>query len=191
MSFTKFKQTYVSFLDGDEIILFTKKIQVKWEKLAIKKSKKSLYELNTTCETPYVKLFVPENIELTVDVRKKYVSDFYKTVLTACIEPIQRKYEKLFGLPMGDFIVTKKYSTWGTWISNLVSLRPKTSDWKISYSLSLVLLNQKYIETVVVHELTHCFFDKHNKEFMQKTQEVLPDFMEREFELNHICAEIN
>jgi predicted metal-dependent hydrolase len=154
----------LSFENGETIYLLGKQYKMKIEK----SSKNSVFISNN-----YVCIKIKDNYFND----KKYIKKVYKSWLREYakfnFKTIVLKYQpmlKRHGMFMPEVEVRNMKSRWGSCIS------PKN---KIVLNSSLIKTPMCCIEYVILHELTHLRYKKHNKEFYNFITIFMPDWKDR------------
>ncbi len=83
-------------------------------------------------------------------------------------------YSRLMGVSFGNISVKDQRSRWGSC----------SSKGNLNFCWKLLLLPERLLDYVVVHELAHRFELGHTKQFWAKVAEILPDYKILEHELN-------
>lgn len=60
-----------------------------------------------------------------------------------------------------------------------------TKTYGLDFNIDLIMFDEKLIESVVFHELTHCIYRNHSKQFWNHLTNILPDIKLRNWYLNH------
>ncbi|NLZ70382.1 MAG: M48 family metallopeptidase [Clostridiaceae bacterium] len=106
---------------------------------------------------------------------RKILEDFYRAELQRLIPGYLEKWEPIVGVKVSEWRVRKMKTRWG---SCNISQR------RIWISLALAKYDPKYLEYVIVHELTHLHERLHNDRFKRHMDGYLPDWRARRRELN-------
>lgn len=99
--------------------------------------------------------------------RQKLLDDFYRARLKEVIPGMIEKYEKIMNVKVAEFGVKKMKTRWGTCNSRAR---------RIWLGLELGKRPIKYLESIVVHEMTHLLEQKHSKRFYALMDKFMPDW---------------
>lgn len=135
----------------------------------------------------YIEKFVDSHKEW-IEERKKYYSDVYHTRVTVAKEEREKikkqflpemvklteKYAAVMGVAPKSIKITSAERRWGSC----------SSDNSVCYSYRCAFLSQRCKEYIVVHELSHIKEHNHSKKFYGVVKTYMPDYKQREKELN-------
>lgn len=119
-----------------------------------------------------IDLFVREGS--TLEQRKKVLTEWYRIRLKEQIPGIIEKYEKKMGVKVNGFGVKQMKTRWGTC---------NHSTGRIWINLELAKRDKKFLEYIVVHEMTHLIEKNHNKRFYSYMGMFMPEWKEIRKEL--------
>jgi len=89
------------------------------------------------------------------------------------IKPIIEEYVKKYGVHPNKIIIRRQQTKWGS-----------CSDRKnISLNLKLVCLPEEVIRYIILHEMTHLKYKRHNQTFWQIINQEFPNYKEQEQKL--------
>ena len=109
---------------------------------------------------------------------QKSIEMFLKSLLQDYIEERMIYYlTYAFDLDKPEVIIKKYKGRWGSCFYKMN---------KISFNFYLVHLDKRYIDYVIVHELTHFLQPNHSSLFYQEMKKRMPDYKERQKELKGI-----
>lgn len=160
---------------ADEIIHFLDKSK-KWLQNALKKYKNKdgkIYFLGNDYELKF-----NEKINSTIIIKDQIITpnldSFEQFLIQKAKEKIQ-KYIQIYAPEIKKNInkvsIKKMKTRWG-------SCNSKKG--YINLNLNLITKNEKFIEYVVLHELTHLIYPHHQKSFYDFIENLMPDFRLRE-----------
>lgn len=104
-------------------------------------------------------IYIPDEVNL----KEKYVQDLIKEIITDAMRHEAKRvlihrtyaYAERFGLKVNDVKISKSVTRWGSC----------SAKGNINLSLFLMLLPQKYIDYVILHELAHTVEMNHSIKF--------------------------
>ena len=99
--------------------------------------------------------------------RQKILDDFYRQNLREAIPNLIKKYEEKMGVKVVEFGIKKMKTRWGTC---------NVRDRRIWLNLELAKKPPKFLESIVVHEMTHLLEANHSKKFYQLMDHFMPDW---------------
>lgn len=99
--------------------------------------------------------------------RQKILDDFYRQNLREAIPNLIKKYEEKMGVKVAEFGIKKMKTRWGTC---------NVRDHRIWLNLELAKKSPKFLESIVVHEMTHLLEANHSKKFYQLMDRFMPDW---------------
>ncbi len=99
--------------------------------------------------------------------RQKLFDGFYRNYLREIIPAIIDKYEKNMGVEVVEFGIKKMKTRWGTC---------NVRDRRIWLGLELAKKPHRFLESIVVHEMTHLLEPSHNKRFYELMDKFMPDW---------------
>ncbi len=114
-----------------------------------------------------------ENAPVIVPFMEREMRRDLKRKITVFIE----KYEPAMGVKSDGFTIKKMKTRWG-------SCNVKTGH--LNFNFALAQVPDKYVEYVVVHELTHLLEPSHNARFWKLMERYLPGAKQLRKELNSI-----
>jgi len=103
----------------------------------------------------------------TAEKRKKLLAEWYRRRLKEHIPIIIAKWEKIMGVKVKNFGVKLMKTRWGTC---------NTKTGMLWINLELAGRDPKYLEYIVVHEMTHLIERYHNKRFYSLMDEFMPEW---------------
>jgi len=103
----------------------------------------------------------------TAEKRKKILTEWYRKQLKKQIPVVIARWEKIMGVKVKNFGVKSMKTRWGT--CNL-------STGMIWINLELARRLPKYLEYIVVHEMTHLIERYHNKRFYSLMDMFMPEW---------------
>lgn len=145
------------FLSGEEHYFFGKRFAL----LVFKNSLSNSVEINQDKIELYVKG------QSNFSQRQKILDDFYRKNLRAIIPDLIAKYEEKIGVKVAEFGIKKMKTRWGT--CNIV-------DRRIWLNLELAKSSLDFLESIVVHEMTHLIEKNHNKNFYNLMDGFMPSW---------------
>lgn len=102
-----------------------------------------------------------------IEQRQKLFDGFYRNYLRETIPAIIKKYEKIMGVEVVEFGIKKMKTRWGTC---------NVRDRRIWLGLELAKKPRGFLESIVVHEMTHLLEPSHNKRFYGLMDRFMPDW---------------
>ncbi|QLG43713.1 YgjP-like metallopeptidase domain-containing protein [Mesomycoplasma hyopneumoniae] len=129
------------------------------------------------------KLFLQaENLVFSLTRARNLEAKIQKVLMNFFLNYLKKRtnyWAQILEIPNYEIKIARKNAAWGT------NYRRK----KIHYSYFLLPFSKKIIDYVIVHELVHHFFSKHNKLFWEKVAEIIPNYKElirklNDYELN-------
>ncbi len=99
--------------------------------------------------------------------RQKLLDDFYRQHLKEKIPAFIAKYEEKMGIKIAEFGVKKMKTRWGT-----CNVRAR----RIWLTLELAKKPIEFLESIVVHEMTHLLEQKHSKRFYALIDQFMPEW---------------
>ncbi len=140
------------------------------------------YELNLIEQQgpSYVELTKTEQIRLYIkpensrEARRKAIGDWYRLELKKTVTPLMGKWQQLMGIQAKEWRIKQMKTRWGS-----CNIRAK----RIWINLELIKLPLNSVELIIVHELTHLLEPSHNKRFKALMSRFLPDWRQRQKEL--------
>ena len=90
--------------------------------------------------------------------------------IKSLIDDYVYKYSILMGVEVNDVKLRKMKTQWGN-----CQYQKKI----LTFNSYLYYMSEKFIEAIVVHELTHLFISNHSKRFYNFVLKYLPDYKER------------
>ncbi|MBQ7188655.1 MAG: DUF45 domain-containing protein [Kiritimatiellae bacterium] len=107
---------------------------------------------------------------------EELLREFYRNRLLMTVEPLLRTWAERMRVTYRGFSVKRMHTRWGT--CNIT----RHFIW---FSLMLAEHPVRLVELIVVHELCHLLETNHNARFKYLMSLYLPDWKERDRELNH------
>jgi len=95
--------------------------------------------------------------------------DSLKQKAKELIDPLVEKWSQKMGVTPISVGYRYNKSRWG-------SCSAKN---RLNFNTKLAMMNEDFVEYVVVHELAHIRHKNHSKDFWDEVREYLPDFKER------------
>jgi len=129
------------------------------------------------------KVIVRKKKELVINTKKtdsilqkeKLMTSFYKTQLRDVLKGKVLQFSKKMGLSDFDWEIRKMKIRWGSC---------NQERRKVLFNLELSRVSERYIDYVVVHELTHLIERNHNNQFVSIMEKYLPNWRVLRDELN-------
>lgn len=109
--------------------------------------------------------------------RQQALEKFYRQELNNFVVPLISRWEMQMGVKLNQFRIKKMKTRWGT-------CNPRAK--RVWLNLELVKKSPQAIESVLVHELVHLFVHGHGPKFKNYMDRFLPDWREREKELDAV-----
>ena len=103
------------------------------------------------------------------------INTWYRTQLEKNAKPLIEKWEAVIGVKCSEFRIKRMKTRWGT-----CNIRDK----RIWLSLDLAKKPLSCLEYIIVHELVHLLERLHNARFVGFMDKFLPDWKQRQKELN-------
>ena len=129
-------------------------------------SKKSIYQfVESKSEWIQKKLSKMQNLPTEDQIDK----DSLKQKAKELIDPLVEKWSQKMGVTPISVGYRYNKSRWG-------SCSAKN---RLNFNTKLAMMNEDFVEYVVVHELAHIRHKNHSKDFWDEVREYLPDFKER------------
>ena len=125
-------------------------------------------------EKSLINLYVRENS--TVEQRKKILAEWYRNQLKEQVPELIGKWEKVMGVKVKSFGIKSMKTRWGTCNRNTG---------RIWINLELAKNPDKFLEYIVVHEMTHLIEKYHNKRFYSCMDRIMPGWEEIRRELKN------
>ncbi len=124
-----------------------------------------------------IRAFVPSY--MNGHERKEAVSYLARMSLTKALrndvaERVNALNSMHFGSRLGKIRITKANSRWGS-----CSKKRGSDSYSISINFKLLLMEEKLLEYVIVHELAHTMQLNHSKRFWDIVEGALPDYRKR------------
>lgn len=159
------RQTKREFISGETLYLFGRQyfLQVDYSEHG--------NSLALSCNTANLKV----RRSSTAEQRERYVSEWYRTRLTAEIERLMPKWEATTGLKCVDWKIKNMTTRWGS--CNVAKGR-------IWLNLQLVKKPLRALEYVILHELCHLKEKSHGQGFKAMMDSFMPNWREVRKELN-------
>ena len=110
------------------------------------------------------------------EAREKVMREWYRKELKKRIPPLIEKWENNLGVNVKEWNVKKMKTRWGT-----CNTRAK----RIWLSLELAKKPIRYLDYVVLHEITHLIERYHNTRFKSILTENMPNWRTIQREMNH------
>ncbi|AJR12475.1 Protein of uncharacterised function DUF45 [Mesomycoplasma dispar] len=118
------------------------------------------------------KLFLQaENLIFPLTRAKNLENKIEKVLINFFANYLQKRtqyWSKILETPEYEIKLSRKNTAWGTNYNRK----------KIHYSYFLFPFSKEIIDYVIVHELSHHFFSKHNKLFWEKVGKIIPNYRE-------------
>ena len=115
------------------------------------------------------KVFVP----IGFDINKWYLKEAKKVFL----EELDKKYQEFkYEIPYPSLTVRQMKTRWGVCNCNTK---------RVTLNLSLIKKDIKYLDYVIVHELSHLLYPNHSKDFWKCVELNMPDYKKIRKELNN------
>lgn len=111
----------------------------------------------------------------TREKREKLIKEWYREQLKIMIPKLIAKWEHVMKVEVKDWGVKDMKTRWGT-----CNIRDK----RIWINLQLAKKDEKFIEYIIVHEMTHLLERLHNDKFKKHMTRFLPGWEELKKELN-------
>ena len=115
------------------------------------------------------KVFIDKNIDI-----KKWYKKKAQIVFKAELDKIYRSFP--YDIPYPSLTIREMKTRWG--VCN-------TKDKKVTLNLSLIKMDLKYLDYVIVHELCHLIYANHSKDFWNLVMEIMPDCKQIRKELRY------
>ncbi len=147
----------LKLVSGEEIEFAGKKFVLE----VVKNSAKNLVMLQSDSLQIWVKG------QSNFSQRQKLLDDFYRKNLREIIPPLIKKYEEKMDVRVAEFGIKKMKTRWGT-----CNVRSR----KIWLNLELAKSSAKFLESIVVHEMTHLLEANHSKKFYELMDRFMPDW---------------
>lgn len=141
-----------------------------------------LLEIVEQNQAPYVqlqhkKIILQVRPNSTQAKKNEVLQRFYRQQLKDAIPPLIAQWEPLIGVKISDYSIRKMKTKWGS-----CSPASKT----IRLNLELAKKPPKYLEYIVVHEMTHLLEPTHNKHFVYWMNTFLPNWKSYQADLNRL-----
>lgn len=117
----------------------------------------------------------------------KVLKEYFIKELDSFIRPLYHKYVmKVNIIPIEEVPMKIKFSRrwWGRCSSKYNEKYKKIMPYNVEFNVGLILLDPKYIETVVVHEISHFLHRHHRKEFKLFGELLYEDFIKNDSHIN-------
>ncbi len=150
-------QTPLKFISGEEHYL-------SGEKFRLEVFKNSDFN-KIIFEKDIVKIWVKGLSK--IEERQKLFDDFYCTYLLKNIPELIAKYEQKMGVKVTKFKIRKMKTRWGS--CNFIER-------KICFNSELAKKPPKFLEMIVVHEMTHILEKSHNRRFYSLMDNFMPEW---------------
>ncbi len=147
----------LKLVSGEEIEFAGKKFVLE----VVKNSAKNLVTLKSDSLQIWVKS------QSNFSQRQKLLDDFYRKNLREIIPPLIKKYEEKMDVRVAEFGIKKMKTRWGT-----CNVRRR----RIWLNLELAKSSAKFLESIVVHEMTHLLEANHSKKFYELMDRFMPDW---------------
>ena len=131
---------------------------------------------------PFIKLF-QEKIILTSRQgssraqKEKILDNWYRSQLKAEIPRLINKWQNRLGVEFNNFYLQKMKTRWG-------SCNPKSKNIRIN--TELVKKPRKFLDYIVMHEISHLLHPNHNDNFIVLLNKYYPSWREVRMELNEL-----
>ena len=130
------------------------------------------YKLNFITNEKNNKIYVKNNIlylemkkSSTVKKRFEIIKKYYANILSKKIDKYVRKWQKILGFESHGYFIRYMKTRWGS-----------CKDGKLFFNTQLAEKNVKSLDYVVLHELLHLKYKKHNKDFVRDMDYYLPNW---------------
>ena len=115
------------------------------------------------------KVFVDETFDIDKFLKKEALKIFKEE-----LDIVYHRY--IYDIPYPSLVIRKMKTRWG--VCNV-----KTH--KVTLNLELIKKDKKYLDYVIVHELSHMLHANHSKEFWKCVEANCPDYKKLRKELNN------
>lgn len=105
----------------------------------------------------------------------KVLENFYRQQLKKAIPPLIAKWEKKMGVKVAGFTIRKMKTKWGSCSPNARTIR---------INIELAKKPSKFLEYVIIHEMTHLLEPTHNEHFIHRMNTFLPNWRSYREDLN-------
>ena len=122
-----------------------------------------------------IELHIRKNLNL--QKRRVALDQFYRAALKKIIPKHIAAWEEKMQLKVAEFGVKKMKTRWGT--CNIKARR-------IWLNLSLVQMSIRFLDYIILHEMTHLLERKHNKKFFAHLDNFMPNWRECEKEMKNM-----
>lgn len=118
-------------------------------------------------------LSIPEGC--SIESRIEVLQEWQRVELRKRIARLITKWEPVIGVTVPHWSIRKMKTKWG-------SCNPITGH--IWFNLELAKKDPRFVEYIVVHEMTHLLERRHNDHFVELMDGFMPDWQQRRDELN-------
>jgi predicted metal-dependent hydrolase len=118
-------------------------------------------------------MYVPEGTD--TDARVKLLQDWQRKQLRLAVAPVIAKWEPIIDRKVPRWSIRRMKTKWG-------SCNRQTGH--IWFNLELAKKHPRYLEYVVVHEMTHLLERKHGERYTKLMDTFMPDWRARRDQLN-------
>lgn len=115
--------------------------------------------------------------ETSTEQRQIIFEKWYRSQLNEIVPTLIKKWEKVIGVKVADFIIRRMKTKWGT--CNIEAKR-------ISLNLELAKKPIECLEYIVVHEMVHLLERHHNDRFLAYMNKFIPRWKYLKEELNKL-----
>ena len=158
------KRKKIDFRDGGNLYLLGKKYEIK-----IAQGIKKEIEIGNN----YLKIKVREKFVENLYYIKRFYEEWQKEYLKEILKDVIKKYEPIlnkYKIKYPQIEIKKMKLKWGCCI-------PFKN--KVIFNLHLIDTPIECVEYVVLHELTHFLYQKHDKKFYNFIEKYMPDWKKR------------
>ena len=111
-----------------------------------------------------------KNLYLGKSYEIEFSEEFYFNEAKVLFNRLIRKYYPYINKPINKVRIKKMNSRWGSC---------NYSKGYINLNVYLIKYDIKFIEYVILHELTHLIHPNHSKDFYNFIEDIMPDYKER------------
>ena len=156
----------LKFIDGENFTLLGKNLRIK---------KVQAEEFKISFDNNYLYVFLTDNRGIKAKFKKWY-DNLIASIFLEISDNVYKSFKK-YDLQMPQIQILTMTTRWGTCnkTKNLILLNKH-----------LIKAPKHLIEYVVAHEFAHLIFHNHSKEFYSFLTVLMPDWRDREIELNQM-----
>lgn len=159
------KEKTLEYVTGETLFLFGKSYTLE----VINSNKRASLKLDNE------KIVLKINNKYGIKKREYIINRWYKKCLENQLSCIVDKWQKVMGVHVNELRIRNMTTRWGS--CNIEKKR-------IWINLHLAKKNIRLLEYILVHELTHLLERGHNKRFKNYMSIFMPDWKDRQKELN-------